>query len=73
MSTTTITWIPVAERLPDDDTTVLLALADGDVITGWHEGGDSVFPREWRDVTGWQITQGVTHWADLPAAPEVKP
>jgi hypothetical protein len=70
MTTTTITWIPAAERLPDDDITVLIALADGEVVAGWQEVDC------WFDSTGWQIdadSNPVTHWADLPAAPEVKP
>jgi hypothetical protein len=65
MTTTTITWTPVAERLPDDDTTVLLALPDGYVTLGWFDDNG---PRWWECESG-ELAHGVTHWADLPAAP----
>jgi hypothetical protein len=55
----TITWTPVTERLPDDDTSVLLQLSDGEVTTGWHEG------RRWMDVTGYPVFD-VSHWAPMP-------
>lgn len=38
------TWVAAAERLPDDDMTVLIALDDGEVWTGYRDGDD------WRDV-----------------------
>jgi hypothetical protein len=66
MTTTTITWIPVAERLPDDDSTALLALSDCYVTFGWFDNDNG--PRWWECESG-ELAHGVTHWADLPAAP----
>lgn len=62
-----IIWVPVAERLPDAETTVLIA-HDDDVTLGWF---DDDGPRWWECESG-ELAHGVTHWADLPAAPEVK-
>ncbi|WP_119154182.1 DUF551 domain-containing protein [Caldimonas tepidiphila] len=66
MTTETITWHPVAERLPDDDTTVLLAVECDDEPTwpGFHsEGG-------WYYVSGARVAARVTHWADMPGGPK---
>lgn len=56
----TITWIPVAERLPDDDTSVLICTdsTSEPVWLGFRDGG------EWRDAEGFQVN--VKAWADLP-------
>lgn len=77
MATETITWIPAAGmlgqqvKLPDAETNVLLALADGDTCEGFLDGEWGGYP-VWRDVTGAQITQAVVmHWADMPAGPGV--
>lgn len=60
-----INWIPVSTRLPDADLTVLIALSDGDVWTGYLDGDT------WRDVGATPLEQGrVTYWADLPEHPE---
>jgi hypothetical protein len=59
-----ITWIPVAERLPDDCTTVLLfdPSANEPVVFGFIDAG------EWR--TDDMITCiEPSHWADIPAGP----
>jgi hypothetical protein len=58
-------WISVAERLPDDDTLVLLALSDEEVWPGVRDGD------VWRyaDATPIESAQ-VTDWMDLPAAPK---
>lgn len=59
-------WIPVGERLPDDDLTVMVACKDSDepVWLGYH------------DETGWvsatdgaPITGLVTHWKQMPEGP----
>jgi hypothetical protein len=58
----TVTWTPVAQRMPDADTTVQIALDDthGEPTwIGFHDG------EIWRDVAGTRI-EGVTHWADMP-------
>lgn len=56
-------WTPVGDRLPDDDTTVMIALTDDDepVWMGWHDG------------EGWHVAEGapadVTHWKPIPEGP----
>ena len=57
-------WISAAEELPDDDTTVLIALDDGEVWTGYHDAG------EWLYVSGDQMEATVTHWQHLPEPPK---
>lgn len=58
-------WIPCADELPDDEMTVLIALSDGEVWTGFHDEG------EWRYVSGDRVDQGegitVEHWAEFPS------
>lgn len=56
-----------ADQPPDDDMTVLIALSDGEVWTGFMDAGD------WRFVCGELVDQGegtkVTHWAEFPDPP----
>jgi hypothetical protein len=57
-------WISVADALPDDEAVVLIALNDGDVLTGYRDGGI------WRCVDAMPIApEGVTHWMHLPPPP----
>lgn len=62
-----VIWHPVDGMLaPDDDMTVLIALSDGEVWTGYRDAGD------WRFVSGDLVSQGsatVTHWAEFPDPP----
>lgn len=60
-------WIPVTERLPDDDISVMIALRASsdpdDVWIGWHDG-----------EMGWVCDNGplgdrVTHWMPMPEGP----
>ena len=65
MSTKTeiIVWHPVSEKLPDDDTTVMLSHPQQDepVWLGYHHDG------AWHEVQGGLLPQrAVTHWADMP-------
>lgn len=65
MTTETITWYSVAERLPDDEQTVLIAL-EGDsepVWLGFHTWD------AWYLVSGARSGR-VTHWADMPGGPK---
>lgn len=61
MTTETLTWIPVAERLPDDGISVLICTTGTaePVWVGYLDGG------EWRDTDGTLVA--VTHWAEMPA------
>lgn len=61
-----INWIPAAERLPDDEMTVLFAAKglNEPVWLGYHLNGG------WYTADGLSISPGcVTHWADMPAGP----
>lgn len=53
-------WIPVAERMPDDEETVLMSLEDGEVWTGFHDGDDG-----WRYVPA-DPASGVRAWRAMP-------
>jgi hypothetical protein len=59
----TVDWIDAAQQLPDDDTLVLLALADSEVWPGFRDGDF------WRLADAMPVAEGVTHWMHLPAAP----
>lgn len=58
-------WIPVSKSLPDDDQTVLLAMDDGEVWTGYHDAD------RWFYVSGDPISgrAPVTHWMEFPEPP----
>jgi len=58
-----VIWNDAEVSLPDDETTVLVALADGDVWMGFRDGDD------WRDVSAELIEEEVEWWAELPAHP----
>lgn len=66
-STFTTAWIPCSQELPDEEITVLIALSDGEVWTGFLDTG------EWRYESADLVDQGegvtVTHWAHIPAHP----
>ena len=62
METKTI-WFDAAVQLPDDETTVLIALDDGEVWTGYVDGD------QWLYVTGDPMEAKVTHWQHLPCPP----
>jgi hypothetical protein len=57
-------WIATATQLPDDETAVLIALADGEVWTGYVMAG------EWFYQSDDPIGVEVTHWMDFPAPPQ---
>nr|WP_307742719.1 DUF551 domain-containing protein [Massilia varians] len=57
-------WVPVTEKLPDDDTLVLLALNDDEAWPGYRDGDI------WRYVDAMPIAnERVTHWMKMPAVP----
>ena len=57
------TWTATKDKLPDDEMTVLLALADGEVWPGFHEG------TQWFYVSADPVGVEVLHWAKFPAPP----
>lgn len=59
----TIQWVDTQTELPDDDQTVLIALIDGEVWTGYRDAG------QWRYVSGDPIHATVTYWAAFPPPP----
>lgn len=56
-------WKRCADELPDEDTTVLIALEDGEVWTGFLDAG------VWRYVSADPVDVKVTHWMDFPEPP----
>ena len=60
-----MSWIPVTERLPDDELTVLVALADSDepVWLGYHDADG------WYYIDGAPADENVTHWQPMPEGP----
>lgn len=57
-------WTPVAERMPDDNTLVLLALNDDEAWPGYRDGDT------WRYVDAMPIAnERVTHWMRMPVVP----
>lgn len=68
MLTETIVWRDVADELPDDGDTVLMALPalfdSDDVFAGFREAGN------WYFIDASPVTDDpVTHWASMPAGP----
>jgi len=62
-----VEWVAVTDRMPDSDLTVLICCRDGGepVWMGWWDDDLG----QWLAVSGEPVGE-VTHWADLPAAPE---
>jgi Protein of unknown function (DUF551) len=56
-------WVDAQDKLPDDDMTVLVALDDGEVWTGFMDAGI------WRYVSADAIEGTVKHWAEFPEPP----
>ena len=57
-------WRDARVELPDDETTVMVALANGEVWLGFH------VEDLWHNVDTFPFAHRVTHWADLPVAPK---
>ena len=66
---TQIVWVPVAERLPDDELTVLVATEAGEV----GQGALDADQWRWSDPGVLIVTDVVTHWAELPLHPHEIP
>jgi hypothetical protein len=62
----TVSWVAAAEQLPDEDTTVMVALKGCNEPTWMGFVLDGV----WRDAcNGDEFAGTVTHWADMPEGP----
>jgi len=62
-----VTWIRVTDRLPDDDTIVLVYApnaASEPVWLGYLDGED------WHWANGMRVGQLVSHWAEMPEGPK---
>ena len=59
-------WIDVVKEMPDDEQCVLIALADGEVWTGYHESDNA---GEWFYPSADRVDIGVTHWMPFPKSP----
>jgi|LakMenE18May11ns_1017448.scaffolds.fasta_scaffold9739400_3 hypothetical protein len=66
-------WIPVSERLPDDEAEALIAFEDRSIGVAYavfhHVEEDG--SQKWTDGNGFELKQP-THWMPLPEPPEVK-
>ena len=63
-------WIPVSERLPDDETELLVAFADrslGVSFAVFHHIDENEVAK-WTDGNGNELKQP-THWMPLPDPP----
>lgn len=59
-----VSWVRVSEAMPDDEITVLLAFADGEVWPGYKDGDT------WRDLSAMPVgMERITHWMHMPAGP----
>jgi hypothetical protein len=61
--TSSVVWVDAKDKLPDEEITVLLALDDGEVWTGFLDSGT------WRYVSADMIEERVMYWAEFPAPP----
>jgi hypothetical protein len=64
-----LNWVDVCDRLPDEGVTVLLfGDMDGEPVWPGYLDDSPACGRIWRTIDGW-ITDGVTHWAEMPSGP----
>ena len=59
-------WIPVTERLPENDQWVLCLKDDGDY---WVAAWDYI-DWMWSDQNEWYAEKDITHWMPLPEPPK---
>lgn len=61
-----ITWIDTSVELPDDSSTVLIALESSDEPTwiGYYDSAED----DWFNPDGMRFKSAVSHWAELPQA-----
>jgi hypothetical protein len=66
-------WIPVSERLPEEDQEVLVWNGGGQCLKPWQGHVLCEYRNgEWRESQESDLYPGITHWMPLPAPPEVK-
>ncbi|EPF5560182.1 DUF551 domain-containing protein, partial [Salmonella enterica subsp. enterica serovar Newport] len=58
------TWIPVSERMPDKLIPVMVMYQDGEMWSAMWNGN------RWDDGTEYPDPHAVTHWREMPAAPQ---
>jgi len=61
-----IEWVPVAERLPDEDgmpVLLFVPVRGGQTWPGWWIG------HAWLGTDGTPVMCEVTHWSPMPAGP----
>ena len=68
-------WIPVTERLPEDEELVLIHCKNGAMFVGYCGKQYCDFERRWRIKTALNSTKllnlgRVTHWMPLPEPPK---
>ena len=68
-------WIPVTERLPDEEELVLILCKNGARFVGYYGKQYCDFERRWRIKTALNSTKllnlgRVTHWMPLPEPPK---
>lgn len=57
-------WIPVSDRIPDKLIPVMVMYADGEMWSAMWNGN------RWDDGTEYPDPHSVTHWREMPAAPQ---
>lgn len=64
-----VVWTDVTDSMPDDETTVLIFTPSPSepVFLGWHDSNDG-----WYYVDGSPVAYAVSHWAEIPAGPQIK-
>ncbi|MFP7259076.1 DUF551 domain-containing protein [Citrobacter portucalensis] len=58
------TWIPVSDRMPDKLIPVMVMYQDGEMWSAMWNGN------RWDDGTEYPDPHSVTHWREMPAAPQ---
>jgi hypothetical protein len=66
-------WIPVTERLPEEEQEVLVWNGGGQCLKPWQGHVLCEYRNgEWRESQESDLYPGISHWMTLPAPPEAK-
>jgi hypothetical protein len=65
----TVKWVSVEERVPTDDSTVIVCTHDGYRGCGWYDRDEELWLDTGSGATFVSLSQNVTHWMPLPEAP----